>query len=66
MTSSGGAYDINVGIMITRFSDELTDFLYLLISVKKEIEKEEGADATAMLEEKHYTGILLDMFFGEW
>ena len=47
-------------------SDELTDFVYLLISAKKEIEREEGAEATSLLQDKHYHYTLLDMFFGEF
>ena len=46
-------------------SDELSDFMYLLISAKKEIEKEEGVEATSLLQDKHYLAIFKDFFFGE-
>ena len=39
--------------------------MYLLISAKKEIEKEEGVEATSLLQDKHYLAIFKDFFFGE-
>ena len=45
-------------------SDELTDFVYLLISTKKEVEREEGVEATSLLQDKHYHSILKAIFFG--
>ena len=45
-------------------ADELTDFIYLLLASKEEIEKEQGEDSTTLLKKEHYLAILTDLFFG--
>ena len=47
-------------------ADELTDFIYLLLSSKEEIEKEQGEDSTTLLTKEHYLSILSDLFFGRF
>ena len=49
---------------LSLIADELTDFIYLLLSSKEEIEKEQGEDSTTLLKKEHYLAILTDLFFG--
>ena len=40
--------------------------MYLLISTKKEIEREEGTQGTSLLEDVHYIATLADLFIGKF
>lgn len=43
--------------------DEIADFVDLIISARKEVEREEGAETVSMLTKANYIAMLADMFF---
>ena len=49
------------------FVDDISDFVYLILEAEKQAKEDpsEDKDALRMLNEKHFLGILSDMFLGE-